>query len=88
MELPGHHVCGGRGPACAVPASVKPARPIPPDAIAAIVNPTIPRLRVLSGIHVVSYAHPILWVQVDTAGAATDPNIAARTAYIRMPVSY
>lgn len=95
MELPGHHVCGGRGPAWAVPASAKPARPKPPDTNTAVVNPTIPRL----SLWVVFMLFPLLIaisqdllfcarrgvtsgylpyfspLQVDTAGAATDPNI-------------
>ena len=88
MELPGHHVCGGRGPAwrgtceCQT-GKTKTARRYRGDREADDSSS-----QGASGIHVVSYAHPILWVQVDTAGAATDPNIAARTAYIRMPVSY
>jgi hypothetical protein len=47
MESPGHHVCGGRTSAWAVPApSPKAARPRPPDTNSVVANPTIPRLRV------------------------------------------
>ncbi|OBA95383.1 hypothetical protein A5662_01620 [Mycobacteriaceae bacterium 1482268.1] len=96
MELPGHHVCGGRdGPAWAVP-----ARPTPPDTSTAVVNPTIPRFRIFLVFIVFPFvlaasrtAHRIsvrwrgfaglddlliLYVPVDIAGVATDPNIGAR----------